>query len=166
MQRSCDRCKGDGTWEGRGWEGSRLSSQRSYDRWGKGQGQGELGRGRRGRGGGGGGGGWGGGEEREGGGGLGKGKGGEEEREGARQARHFGPVGPFTLGQSGPSFWAHPASHPWARPARHLCPSDPLSIKPVGWPRALKKKLNSGPARPVDCQRAYRPGPNRAVGLT
>ena len=42
-------------------------------------------------------------------------------------------------------------------------PSSPPSIKPMGWPRALKKKIL---ARPVDCQWAYRPGPNRAVGLT
>ena len=34
-----------------------------------------------------------------------------------------------------------------ARPARHLGPSGPPSIKPVGWPRALKK-LKFGPARP------------------
>ena len=28
---------------------------------------------------------------------------GEEEREGARQARHFGPIGPSTLGSTSPS---------------------------------------------------------------
>ena len=43
--------------------------------------------------------------------------------------------------------------------------SSPPSIKPVGWPRDLKK-LKFGPARPFDRQRAYRPGPNRATGLT
>ena len=93
-QRSCDRCKGDG----RGGE----CSQRSYDRWalgegGEGQGQGRRGRGEEereaGRGGGGGGGG-----ERE---------RGEEEREGARQARHFWPVEPTTLGPSSPSLCAN-----------------------------------------------------------
>ena len=38
-----------------------------------------------------------------------------EEREGARQARHFGPVRPPTLGPSGPSLWVNQARHPWAR---------------------------------------------------
>ena len=43
---------------------------------------------------------------------------------GARQACYSGPVGPSTLSQLGPSFWA--------RPTRHLGPSGPPSIKPVG----------------------------------
>ena len=141
---------------GMGGEGSRQYSQRSYDRWalgegGEGQGQGQGGKGRKG-GGGGGKGGWV---------GLGqagptRGVGGGGEGRGARQARHFGPVEPTTLGQSGPSFWAHLA--------HHLGPSGPPSIKPVGWPRAFKKKF--GLARPIDFQRAYRPSPNRAAGLT
>ena len=59
-------------------------------------------------------------------GGRGSGRGGEE---GARWGPGGGPVGP------------------------DRGPSSPPSIKPVGWPRALKK---------ID----IRPGPNRAAGLT
>ena len=105
---------------GMGWEGRGVgSSQRSYDRWALGEG----GQGQR----------------------QGQGQGVGERRKGrgtrqggpagpplwARRVRHSGPDGPFTLGQSGPSFWAHPACYPWARPARHLGPSGPPSIKPV-----------------------------------
>ena len=67
----------------------------------------------------------------------------------ARQTRHYGLVGPSTLGPPGSPLWARPARHPWARPASHLGALGPSSIKLVGWPRALKK-LNSCPSRPVD----------------
>ena len=58
-----------------------------------------------------------------------------------------GGVGrPATLGPSGQPLWASEARHSgpvrssfWARPTRHLGPSGQPSIKPVGWPRALKK---------------------------
>ena len=48
---------------------------------------------------------------------------------GVRQARHFGLIGPSTLGPSGLSLWANQARHPWAR---HLGPSGLPSIKPKG----------------------------------
>ena len=87
---------------------------------GQGQGQGELGRG-------GGGGG----------------------RKGARQARHFGPVGPATLGPSGPSLWANQACHSGLiRPVipRHVRPAQ---HKARGLATGLKKKIKiwPGPAR-------------------
>ena len=81
VQRSCDRCKG----EGRG-----GSSQRSYDRWGAG---------------------------------------------GARQARHSEPV-------------------------------RPVQYKARGLIASLKKIKFSARPGPLTGQRAYRPGPNRAAGLT
>ena len=109
MQRSCDRCKGDG----RGVANDHMTVG------GRGGGAGGRGRslagagGKRRKGG----------EEEERGGGGGgerrKGRGGPEGPPlWACLARHSGPVWPFTLGQSGQSFWAHPAHHPWARPAR------------------------------------------------
>ena len=149
---------------GMGGEGSVANGHMTVGRWGKGgRGRGSLagagpqgGKGRKG----------GGEEEREGGWGVGPAR---EERGGGGPDRPatLGPSGPPTLGLSGPSLWANQARHPWARPARHLGPSGPPSIKPLGWPRALKKiKIRPGPARPVDCQQPYRPGPNRAAGLT
>ena len=45
-------------------------------------------------------------------------------------------------------------------------PVEPAQHKARGLATGLKKKLKFGPTRPVDCQRAYRPGPNRAAGLT
>ena len=112
MQRSCDRCKGDGReGDGRGVANGHMTVG------GRGRGGGAGGRGRRGRG------------------------GREEEREGgpagpplwARQARHSGSIRPVIPGPVRP---------------RHLGPSGPPSIKPVGWPRALKKiKFRPGPAR-------------------
>ena len=112
-------------------------------------------------------GGRGGGEEEERGGGGGRGlERGEEEREGgpagpplwACRALHSGPNRLIILGSSGPSSLGSsgPSSGP-VRPAQH---------KASGLATSLKKNLKFGPAWPVDCQWAYRPGPNRAAGLT
>ena len=84
----------------------------SYDRWGKG------GRGRgnwEGVAGAGGGGGGGGGVGRK-----------EEEREGAHRALHSGPVGPSTLGPSGPPLWASQARH-----SGLIRPVIPRPVRPV-----------------------------------
>ena len=69
----------------------------------------------------------------------------------------------------------------WARRALYSKPARPVILGPFDPPSGpvrraqykarrlaagLKKKLIFGPARPVDCQQAYRPGPNRAACLT
>ena len=133
--------------------GRKGRSQRSYDRWGVG-GAGWEGRGGNGgrNGGGGGGGG------RKGGPGRSTTLGPSGPPLWARQASHSGPIGPVILSLFGPS-----SLGPFGPPSG---PVRPVQYKVRGLVAGLKKIKFPARSGPLTGQRAYRPGPNRATGLT